>query len=43
MDYITPVEEIHDTSEGEEHGHDETEFDEHIFTSLKMRKFFLMR
>lgn len=35
MDYITPVEEIHDTSEGEEHGHDETEFDEHIFTSLK--------
>lgn len=32
MDYITPVEESH---ENDGHGHNETEYDEHIFTSLK--------
>ncbi len=32
MDYINPIEESH---EDDEHDHDQTEYDEHIFTSLR--------
>lgn len=38
MDYITPVEEVHDE---DGHEHDDTEYDEHIFTSLKNSKILL--